>query len=271
MAKKKQNNTMYILIALAAIFLFSNGFNTGFQAVIGGESVVRTLWVGANQITDGNVYSGDAVDVKLTIDPSTSTQAMLVHEVAPTNIVGLSSNIYEFALIDEIQVQPQTKSYQILPSSGSHAFIGGVYTVNGGADQNILGVNSFQVISCTSTSEACNNVDDDCDYLVDEGISFACYTGPAGTQGQGVCVGGTRTCSAGALSGCVGEVLPSLEICGNGVDEDCNGADLSSNTVADIDCDSIVNWQEINFAVDKWLIGMYDWTTINQVIVAWLS
>ena len=55
--------------------------------------------------------------------------------------------------------------------------------------------------------ETCNNVDDDCDGSVDEGVTQACYTGPGGTSGVGACHAGTQTCSAGVFSGaCVAQV-----------------------------------------------------------------
>src|SRR5215208_2967900 len=40
----------------------------------------------------------------------------------------------------------------------------------------------------------------------------------------GVCSAGTQTCTNGALVW--SNAQPSAEICGNGIDEDCNGADL---------------------------------------------
>lgn len=68
----------------------------------------------------------------------------------------------------------------------------------------------------------CDNKDNDCDGQVDEGIQRACYTGPAGTKGKGFCKEGTQTCKAGQWKGCVGEVVPTKEIC-DGIDNDCNG------------------------------------------------
>lgn len=59
------------------------------------------------------------------------------------------------------------------------------------------------------------------------GVTESCYEGPAGTEGQGLCKGGTHTCDAmGAGFGpCVGQVLPAQEDCATGlVDEDCDGA-----------------------------------------------
>src|SRR2546430_5525648 len=45
----------------------------------------------------------------------------------------------------------------------------------------------------TPTTESCNNIDDNCNGTVDEGVTQACYTGPAGTNGVGICKGGLRS------------------------------------------------------------------------------
>lgn len=51
----------------------------------------------------------------------------------------------------------------------------------------------------------------------------ACYTGPNGTLGYGVCRAGVPRCDDdGKMLACVGEVLPSAELC-DGLDNDCSG------------------------------------------------
>ncbi len=62
----------------------------------------------------------------------------------------------------------------------------------------------------------------------------ACYGGPAGTSGKGICKGGLKKCDAsGKWGACVGQVLPKPEVCDNLVDEDCNGKnELCPGTVA---------------------------------------
>jgi hypothetical protein len=56
------------------------------------------------------------------------------------------------------------------------------------------------------------------------GTSEDCYTGASATEGVGPCHGGTRTCDSGGTWGnCEGEVTPSGEVCGNGVDDNCSG------------------------------------------------
>ncbi len=87
------------------------------------------------------------------------------------------------------------------------------------------GAGTFSACSPTTvTPETCNNVDDNCNGVVDEGLSRACYTGPAGTRGVGRCADGVEACSAGVWGpACPGQRIPTAEVCGNGIDEDCNG------------------------------------------------
>ena len=61
------------------------------------------------------------------------------------------------------------------------------------------------------------------------GTKRDCYTGPSGTSGKGICVGGTQTCNDDGLGfgECVGEVVPRPEDCTTAdIDEDCDGEAL---------------------------------------------
>ncbi len=70
--------------------------------------------------------------------------------------------------------------------------------------------------------ETCNNLDDDCDGVID-GLTRPC--GPS----EGVCVPGTETCTAGVWGPmCVGGVGPSPEIC-DGLDNNCNSSTDEGN------------------------------------------
>ncbi len=66
-----------------------------------------------------------------------------------------------------------------------------------------------------------------------EGEMVACYEGPIGTEGLGVCQGGIKACSGGTFGPCQGQVTPQPEICGNGLDDNCDG-------VVDDGCDYCV-------------------------------
>jgi hypothetical protein len=84
----------------------------------------------------------------------------------------------------------------------------------------------------TPSDEICNAYDDNCNDLVDEALVRACYSGPANTEGVGVCVPGQQSCVLGQWGGvaggafvarmCLGEITPSEEIC-NALDDNCDG------------------------------------------------
>ena len=67
--------------------------------------------------------------------------------------------------------------------------------------------------------ETCNNIDDDCDGVVDDNPVNA--GGACGQSNVFPCSFGTQQCQNGALV-CVGAVNPTTETC-NGVDDDCDG------------------------------------------------
>ncbi len=85
------------------------------------------------------------------------------------------------------------------------------------------------------TEDCATPEDDDCDGTaldVDAGCVCLpnavspCYSGPAGTEGVGICKAGMATCSADgkSLGACAGEVVPKAEDCMTPEDEDCDGS-----------------------------------------------
>ena len=81
-----------------------------------------------------------------------------------------------------------------------------------------------------AATEPCNELDDDCNGIVDEGCScttgatLPCYTGPAQTRDVGLCHQGSQHCVNGQWeTTCSGETTPTPEIC-NLLDDDCDGS-----------------------------------------------
>ncbi|APR84643.1 Hypothetical protein A7982_09992 [Minicystis rosea] len=80
--------------------------------------------------------------------------------------------------------------------------------------------------------ESCATLlDDNCNGKTNEGCICtpgameACYGGPTGTEGVGICKAGTKTCAEDGKSfgPCEGQVQPALENCLASADEDCDG------------------------------------------------
>ena len=70
--------------------------------------------------------------------------------------------------------------------------------------------------------EVCNNKDNNCDGLVDNIDPVPCYEGAANTLGRGTCRAGLTACRNGAQI-CEGQRVPVQEVCGDGLDNDCDG------------------------------------------------
>ncbi|MFN7130733.1 MAG: putative metal-binding motif-containing protein, partial [Myxococcales bacterium] len=86
--------------------------------------------------------------------------------------------------------------------------------------------------------ESCNGVDDDCNGAVDDNIAPAsCSTGK-----QGICAAGLTACNNG-LSSCQQQSQPQTEICGNNLDDDCNGVVDNGCGCVDVDNDGVTTCQ----------------------------
>jgi hypothetical protein len=99
----------------------------------------------------------------------------------------------------------------LLRSEGTKSIL---YIPNVGLQRNVL---KLSLGSGICNGEAC---------FCAAGTTSSCYRFAApGTSLRSPCMAGTRTCAqdGSAYGECQGEVLPSSEICGNGIDDDCDG------------------------------------------------
>lgn len=79
-------------------------------------------------------------------------------------------------------------------------------------------------VACTADEVCDGAIDDDCDGLADAEDGCACVDGAVQACGLAFC-GGSQRCVNGAWAACEGERQPrAAEVCGDDVDDDCNGA-----------------------------------------------
>ncbi|MBI5548794.1 MAG: putative metal-binding motif-containing protein, partial [Deltaproteobacteria bacterium] len=100
-------------------------------------------------------------------------------------------------------------------------------------------------------AEVCDGLDNDCNGQVDDQgagkLTQPCYSGPAGTEGVGLCHAGTQSCDSSTpgtphWSSCAGEVVPSntpaaAETLCDSQDNDCDGT-ADDGLVVDADNDN---------------------------------
>lgn len=78
---------------------------------------------------------------------------------------------------------------------------------------------------CEPSSPVCDTQSGQCFPACVPGTSQTCYDGPEGTAQVGICEIGSHVCEPDGTwpTSCPGEVLPTLEDCENGLDDDCDG------------------------------------------------
>jgi hypothetical protein len=112
-------------------------------------------------------------------------------------------------------------------------------------------------------SEVCDGIDNDSDGLVDEDTveeplfsERFYYTGPIETINVGVCRSGVKRCIDGTIQ-IVGEVIPlDTEVCGNDLDENCDGTVDEAESYDDADYLLVVDFSGSMSSINNFLADM---------------
>ena len=115
------------------------------------------------------------------------------------------------------------------------------------ADTGTLQCSTTGGTECSATAgtgsvEVCNGIDDDCEGTVDNGfpVGVVCSVGIGACAANGVevCTPNGQGTACNAVPG-----SPTTEICGDGIDQDCNGQDLACDV--DDDNDGVNNIDDL--------------------------
>ena len=131
--------------------------------------------------------------------------------------------------------------------------------------------------------ELCNNFDDNCNDLVDEGLFSSCYTGPEETLDVGICKPGEITCHKGEWGNylddgefvgdyCLDEVTPADKDSCNGVDDNCDGDVDDGKEMEDTDVLFIVDFSgsmDIEIAGVMSALNMFASHYSDEDVIRW--
>ena len=136
-------------------------------------------------------------------------------------------------------------------------------------------------------SEMCNNHDDNCNQLVDEGLTKACYSGPPDTLYVGICLPGELMCHKGEWGNnyitdaeeeifipnlCLNEVVPAENDACNGADDNCDGVVDDGNEMEDTDILFIVDWSgsmQLKIEAVMTALNMFAAHYSDQEVIKW--
>jgi hypothetical protein len=147
-----------------------------------------------------NVYTNKPVNITLEFKFGSNDNAYGAIETKPANAILLSKGSFDELVGDQLKFATQSdtllsgrvnKSYLLnFTSPGTYALLG-IYTIGQDTQANTFGQNQIIVTSCTPLFEVCDNLDNNCDYSVDEEPAASASCG-----GANICSGGACVCNS---------------------------------------------------------------------------
>ena len=136
-------------------------------------------------------------------------------------------------------------------------------------------------------NEMCNNHDDNCNQLVDEDLTEACYTGLPETLYVGICKPGYLICHQGEWGNnytteageelfvpnlCLDEVVPADQDACNGTDDNCDGIVDDGKEMGDTDILFIIDWSgSMNIEIQAVMtaLNMFATNYSDEEVIKW--
>ncbi len=195
-----------------------------------------TRYTGDSGRTCIEIKRGETADIL--VGPSTghSSGTVRVTGTQQAAVCGSGPCTEATLTLDDIICTPG--AYQACPYSGPVGTEGQGRCRAGRRQCNVAGTEwSTCQGEVLPVAESCTTpFDDNCDGSVNEGCVCSpaqgapCYSGPAGTEGVGICHGGTVGCDPFGRATCVAQQIPKAETCWTPEDEDCNGVSEACTT-----------------------------------------
>lgn len=179
-------NIIWIIGILAVILIFTS-MEPKEVRKLAGETSSRSF-------EHSSIYNNQVTTVSVAVNPGTSTY-LVIDEVIPTGWTVTSASdggdytttpghIF-WVVLSGVTVKTYTYTINPYNNLGIQTFTGTI-GFEDKPEGAIEGSTSVSVVACTVSSETCDGVDEDCNYIIDNGVTEAC--------GSGNCAG-TRTCT----------------------------------------------------------------------------
>jgi len=170
-------------------------------------------------------YVNVSIIVTLTQNPLQNHSYYLIDEKVPNGFTIISAsggaNLSESGHLKWVVIQNAASinySYIVrAPLSPTFDNFNGTYFIEGMSNSSeIEGAKNVIVVTCIPSTEVCDGLDNDCNGVIDN-INRLCNV-----NHTGICAVGSEICTLGVWNDCP---APQTEICGNNIDENCDGSD----------------------------------------------